>query len=223
MRDMGSYKCHFKNAKGEDETTGKVTVKPAPKSEEKKEPSPVADQQPAAPKKSFLAQKKEKAAPEPEKQEEAGDQFKLKKKSSVGPRKQLPAKEEEPAFGGFKLKKAETVKRQWDDGGLEGVNLKHHEFEKEPEVETPERNTDVLLGDGVPDKDDKDGKGKKKKKVPDPINKKENNPKLSFHEIMKFSLYFQGQRNLFLWPKKTNTLFFTLKPIFQLWYYYSFC
>merc|ERR1712210_407441 len=145
MRDMGSYKCHFKNAKGEDETTGKVTVKPAPKSEEKKEPSPVADQQPAAPKKSFLAQKKEKA----------GDQFKLKKKSSVGPRKQLPAKEEEPAFGGFKLKKAETVKRQWDDGGLEGVNLKHHEFEKEPEVETPERNTDVLLGDGVPDKDDK--------------------------------------------------------------------
>ena len=102
----------------------------------KKEPSPVADQQPAAPKKSFLAQKKEKAAPEPEKQEEAGDQFKLKKKSSVGPRKQLPAKEEEPAFGGFKLKKAETVKRQWDDGGLEGVNLKHHEFEKEPEVET---------------------------------------------------------------------------------------
>ena len=95
----------------------------------------MADQQPAAPKKSFLAQKKEKAAPEPEKQEE-GDQFKLKKKSSVGPRKQLPAKEEEPAFGGFKLKKAETVKRQWDDGGLEGVNLKHHEFEKEPEVET---------------------------------------------------------------------------------------
>merc|ERR1712210_314383 len=56
IRDMGSYKCHFKNAKGEDETTGKVTVKPAPKSEEKKEPSPVADQQPAAPKKSFLAQ-----------------------------------------------------------------------------------------------------------------------------------------------------------------------
>ena len=97
----------------------------------------MADQQPAGPKKSFLAQKKEKApAPEPEKQEEPGDSFKLKKKSSVGPRKQLPAKEEEPAFGGFKLKKAETVKRQWDDGGLEGVNLKHHEFEKEPEVET---------------------------------------------------------------------------------------
>ena len=91
----------------------------------------MADQQPAGPKKSFLAQKKEKAAPEPEKQEEVAV-----KKKSVGPRKQLPAKEEEPAFGGFKLKKAETVKRGWDDGGLEGVNLKHHEFEKEPEVET---------------------------------------------------------------------------------------
>ena len=61
--------------------------------------------------------------------------FKLKKKSSVTPRKQLPAKEEEPAFGGFKLKKAETVKRQWDDGGLENVNLKHHEFEKAPQDE----------------------------------------------------------------------------------------
>merc|ERR1711935_337650 len=93
------------------------------------------------------------------------------KKKSVGPRKQLPAKEEEPAFGGFKLKKAETVKRGWDDGGLEGVNLKHHEFEKEPEVETPERNTDVLLGDGVPEKDD--GKGKKKKKVPKKTSQKQ--------------------------------------------------
>merc|ERR1712083_562325 len=40
MRDMGSYKCHFKNSKGEDETTGKVTVKPEAKKEEKKEPTP---------------------------------------------------------------------------------------------------------------------------------------------------------------------------------------
>merc|ERR1712008_397679 len=173
------YKCHFKNATGEDETTGKVTVKPEPKKEEKKEPSPVADQQPAGPKKSFLAQKKEKAAPEPEKQEEVAV-----KKKSVGPRKQLPAKEEEPAFGGFKLKKAETVKRGWDDGGLEGVNLKHHEFEKEPEVETPERDTDVLLGDGVPEKDD--GKGKKKKKkepTPEPEAAKEPEKKKTYREL----------------------------------------
>ena len=30
----------------------------------------------------------------------------------------------------MKLKKAQTVKREWDDGGLEKVDLKHHEFEK---------------------------------------------------------------------------------------------
>ena len=28
MADAGAYKCHFKNAKGEDSTQGKVTVKP---------------------------------------------------------------------------------------------------------------------------------------------------------------------------------------------------
>ena len=28
MEDMGQYKVHFKNDKGEDETSGKVTVKP---------------------------------------------------------------------------------------------------------------------------------------------------------------------------------------------------
>ena len=55
----------------------------------------------------------------------------LKKKSSV--RKELPPPEEEkPAFA-VKLKKAETVKRTWDDGGLETVDLKHHEFERAPQ------------------------------------------------------------------------------------------
>jgi len=101
----------------------------------KKEKSPVKETE-VQPKKSFLSQKKKE--PEPPKQEEKpgeGDMFKLKKKSSVTPRKQIEKKEEEPAFGGFKLKKAETVKRSWDDGGLENVNLKHHEFEKEPENE----------------------------------------------------------------------------------------
>ena len=61
--------------------------------------------------------------------------FKLKKKSSVTPRKPIQKEEEQPAFAGFKLKKAETVKRQWDDGGLEKVDLKHHEFEKIPQEE----------------------------------------------------------------------------------------
>ena len=58
----------------------------------------------------------------------------LRKKSS-GPRRQLPPKEEaknDSPFGAIKLKKAETVKRTWDDGGLESVDLKHHEFEKVP-------------------------------------------------------------------------------------------
>merc|ERR1711936_794781 len=129
MTDMGQYKCHLKNSKGEDETQGKVTVKPAPKAEAPKEPSPVKEPESVQPKKSFLSQKKKE--PEPPKEEEKppgeGDMFKLKKKSSVTPRKPIQKEEEQPAFAGFKLKKAETVKRQWDDGGLENVNLKHHE------------------------------------------------------------------------------------------------
>lgn len=79
-------------------------------------------------KKESVAKKEEEPAPE-------GGMFKLKKKSSVTPRKVIQKEEEEPAFGGFKLKKAQTVKRQWDDGGLEKVDLKHHEFEKPPEDE----------------------------------------------------------------------------------------
>ena len=58
----------------------------------------------------------------------------LRKKSS-GPRRQLPPKEEaknDSPFGAIKLKKSETVKRTWDDKGLETVDLKHHEFEKVP-------------------------------------------------------------------------------------------
>merc|ERR1739842_33070 len=92
MTDMGQYKCHFKNSKGEDETQGKVTVKPAPKAEAPKEPSPVKEPE-VQPKKSFLSQKKNE--PEPPKQEEKpgeGDMFKLKKKSSVTPRKQKKKK-----------------------------------------------------------------------------------------------------------------------------------
>ena len=96
----------------------------------------MAEPEPVQAKPKYSAVKKAK---EPEKKEEEkppeGDMFKLKKKSSVTPRKQIQKEEEQPAFAGFKLKKAETVKRQWDDGGLENVNLKHHEFEKAPEEE----------------------------------------------------------------------------------------
>ena len=61
-----------------------------------------------------------------------GEMFKMPKKKSVA-RKPIEKKEEEvPAFAGMKLKKSERVQRKWDDGGLETVDLKHHEFEKVP-------------------------------------------------------------------------------------------
>merc|ERR1711997_870292 len=77
-----------------------------------------------------------KKIPEPEPEPEAPKMPVLKKKSSV--RKELPPPEEEkPAFA-VKLKKAETVKRTWDDGGLEAVDLKHREFERAPQEHEPE-------------------------------------------------------------------------------------
>ena len=54
------------------------------------------------------------------------------------PSRQIPKeepKEEESPFGKIKLKKAETVKRTWDDPGMETVDLKHHEFERAPQEE----------------------------------------------------------------------------------------
>ena len=100
-----------------------------------KEPSP----EPAAPqdasKPKYERKKTVEKKEEPAKAE-GGEMFKLKKKSSVTPRKQIPPPEEDqPAFAGMKLKKATTVKRQWDDGGLEKVDLKHHEFEGIPQEE----------------------------------------------------------------------------------------
>ena len=63
---------------------------------------------------------------------EPGEMFKMPKKKSVA-RKPLEKKEEEtPAFAGMKLKKSERVQRKWDDDKMETVDLKHHEFEKEP-------------------------------------------------------------------------------------------
>lgn len=72
---------------------------------------------------------KKEVAPEPEPQPE----FKLpKKKVSRQIPKEEP-KEEDSPFGKIKLKKAETVKRTWEDQGMESVDLKHHEFEKAPQ------------------------------------------------------------------------------------------
>ena len=99
-----------------------------------KEPSP----EPAAPqdasKPKYERKKTVEKKEEPAKAE--GEMLKLKKKTRVTPRKQIPPPEEDqPAFAGMKLKKATTVKRQWDDGGLEKVDLKHHEFEGIPQEE----------------------------------------------------------------------------------------
>ena len=59
------------------------------------------------------------AEPEPKSAEEPA--FALPKKKVTAPRKILPKeepKEEESPFGKIKLKKAETVKRTWEDDGL---------------------------------------------------------------------------------------------------------
>ena len=80
--------------------------------------------------------KKPEPEPEPEPASGADDMFKLKKKSSVTPRKSLPPKEEEqPAIAGMKRKQAETIKRGFDETKMETVDLKHHEFEHLPQEE----------------------------------------------------------------------------------------
>ena len=65
----------------------------------------------------------------------------------------------------MKLRKASQVKRTWDDDKMETVDLKHHEFEKVPQEETPEKSSEVIMSEPIPDKDtiDKDKKKKKKK------------------------------------------------------------
>ena len=98
---------------------------------------------------------------EPETPEEA---FKPRKKSSVA-KKETPKKEEPVAPFAIKLKKSSQVKRTWDDDKMETVDLKHHESEKLPQEETPEKGTKVNMSEPTPDKNaiDKDKKKKKKK------------------------------------------------------------
>merc|ERR1712079_431323 len=163
MEDMVEYKCHFENSAGTDETTGKVTVKPIdkpkpvekPKEDENKKKPEKKEEPKPDPKPFKMPKKSEKkeVAPEPEPQPE----FKLpKKKVSRQIPKEEP-KEEDSPFGKIKLKKAETVKRTWEDQGMESVDLKHHEFEKAPQ--------DVKLGKLIEcESDEKDEKPKTKKK-----------------------------------------------------------
>merc|ERR1712083_1008666 len=84
---------------------------------------------------------------------EPGEMFKMPKKKSVQ-RKPIEKKEEEaPGFAGMKLKKAERVQRKWDDDKMETVDLKHHEFEKEPLEEGPELTCESWVTERAPDDD----------------------------------------------------------------------
>merc|ERR1712106_826249 len=65
-------------------------------------------------------------------------------------------KEEDNPFA-MKLKKTERVQRTWDDGGLESVDLKHHEFEQPPQDPESEGKSTVKLGKALEcDLDDKE-------------------------------------------------------------------
>ena len=48
------------------------------------------------------------------------------------PKKVIEKDTKSAEFVGFKLKKAETVKRQVEQDEMESVDLKHHEFEMQP-------------------------------------------------------------------------------------------
>ena len=48
------------------------------------------------------------------------------------PKKVIEKDTKAAEFVGFKLKKAETVKREVEQDEMESVDLKHHEFEMQP-------------------------------------------------------------------------------------------
>ena len=48
------------------------------------------------------------------------------------PKKVIEKDTKSAEFLGFKLKKAETVKRQVEQDEMESIDLKHHEFEMQP-------------------------------------------------------------------------------------------
>ena len=113
-----------------------------------------------------MPKKVEKKEAVPETKPEPEPEFKLPKKkaSRAIPAKEEP-KEEEAPFGKIKLKKSERVQRTWDDGGLEQVDLKHHEFENTPQDVQPENRSTIKLGKVLDcDIEEKEEKSKKKKK-----------------------------------------------------------
>jgi len=155
MEDAGVYKVVFSNEKGSDETSGKMTVK----EDEQKRKQQMAEErrqeeeerkrleaetrkqeaekrrQEAAAAKKAAAEKKPEPEPEPaDPKSEEQPAFKLPKKKTSAPRPPPKEEEEEESpFGKIKLKKAERVKRTWDEPTMETVDLKHHEFERAPQ------------------------------------------------------------------------------------------
>ena len=83
--------------------------------------------------------------------------------------KKKPTKIKEPVqekdavepVGGFKLKKAQTGKRQIEEAEVEKISLKRHEFEPVPLEEEPEKETGVILSNPI--MDDKKSKTKRPK------------------------------------------------------------
>ena len=57
----------------------------------------------------------------------------LPKKKILKDEKATQQKQEEGRLFGLKLKKAEIIKRSWDEVGIEDIHLKHHEFERIPQ------------------------------------------------------------------------------------------
>merc|ERR1711976_135594 len=87
MSDAGVYKCKFQNEQGEDETQGKVQIKPAPKIEEPKEEEPPAEPEPAPPverKKTYREQQEEEKARKASLEAAAKRESEEKEKKKVG-------------------------------------------------------------------------------------------------------------------------------------------
>ena len=85
---------------------------------------------------------------EPVEQKPHDEALKPKKKISV-PRKETPKEEEPAAPFAVKLRKSSQVKRSWEEDKLETVELKHHEFEKRPQEEIPEREGMVVATEAL--------------------------------------------------------------------------
>ncbi len=86
-------------------------------------------------------------------------------------KKRLQARKVEevtPAFA-IKLKKAEVVKRTWEEEKIEAVDLKSHKFEAEAQAEEAEKRSSVRMSHPLKEvkisKDDLKKKKKKKKQV----------------------------------------------------------